>query len=126
MHPKAISEPQSIMFPIVSTYQKKKDVPNCFLWVFVKIFMLWMVVHGLTCTYCYRNMSPAGGSTTHSSGRYYPAWKYVMKIDKMGLWGGNCRFYCNYVSLAKNTGSGNLRKLQNDTSDIQENFFLLN
>lgn len=87
-HPKAISEPQSIMFPIVSC--------ECLC----LIFMPWMVVNGLTCTYCYRNMSPAGGSSTHTGqDDISQLWKYVMKIYKMGVGGGNCRFYWNYCHL---------------------------
>ena len=59
-----------------------------------------MVVNGLTCTYCFRNMTcVAGSSTPTAEDDISPLWKYVTKIDKIGVGGGNCKFQCNYCQL---------------------------
>lgn len=62
-----------------------------------------MVVNGLTCTYCFRNMTcVAGSSTPTAEDDISPLWKYVTKIDKIGVGGGNCKFQCSYCQLIFN------------------------
>ncbi len=48
-------------------------------------------------------MTCAGGSSTPTvDDDIFPLWKYVAKIDKIGVKGGNCKFQCNFCQLVFN------------------------
>jgi hypothetical protein len=48
-------------------------------------------------------MTCAGGSSTPTvDDDIFPLWKYVSKIDKIGVRGGNCKFQCNFCQLVFN------------------------